>query len=57
MEKKNKDTKRELDALIKTTEENREELKKSWEKVKNLDAAVQAAKKTPPKSDKENEKT
>lgn len=50
MEEKSQDTKRELDALIKATEENREKLKKSWEKVKNLDAAVQAVKKTQPES-------
>jgi hypothetical protein len=57
MEKENQDTRHELNALIKATEEKREELKRSWEKVKNLDAAVQAVKKAQPKSNtKNNEK-
>jgi hypothetical protein len=37
-----RDTKTE--ALIKATERNREELKKSWQKVEELEAAIQSAK-------------
>jgi hypothetical protein len=39
----NPDTKRELEALLKTAEKNRVELQKSWKKVEDLDAAIQAA--------------
>ena len=36
------DTKRDLDALIKATEVNRAELKKTQQKMEKLEAAVQA---------------
>jgi hypothetical protein len=38
------DTKQELEALLKTAEKNRVELQKSWKKVEDLEAAIQAAK-------------
>jgi hypothetical protein len=38
------DTKRELEALLKAAERNRVELQKSWKKVEDLEAAIQAAK-------------
>ena len=34
------DAKRDLDALIKVTEENREELKKTQQKMETLEAAI-----------------
>ncbi|HTR41680.1 MAG TPA: hypothetical protein VMH87_08705 [Pseudomonadales bacterium] len=37
------DTKRELEALLKAAEKNRIELQKSWKKVEDLEAAIQAA--------------
>jgi hypothetical protein len=37
------DTKRDLEALLKTAEKNRVELQKSWKKVEDLQAAIQAA--------------
>lgn len=37
------DTKRELEALLKTAEENRAKLDKSWKKVEDLEAAIDAA--------------
>ena len=37
------DTKRELEALLKTTEKNRVELQKSWKKAEDLEAAIQSA--------------
>jgi hypothetical protein len=40
------DAKRDLDALIKATEENRVELKKSQQKVESLEAAIRAAQKS-----------
>jgi hypothetical protein len=36
------DAKRDLDSLIKATEENRAELKKTQQKVEALEAAIQA---------------
>lgn len=36
------DAKRSLDALIKATEENREELRKTQHKMENLEAAIEA---------------
>jgi hypothetical protein len=37
------DTRRELEALLKAAEKNRVELQKSWKKVEDLEAAIQAA--------------
>jgi hypothetical protein len=39
-------TQRELEALVKSTEEMRAHLQKTWEKVENLDAAIQSAEST-----------
>lgn len=47
------DTKGELEALLKTAEKNRGELQKSWKKVEDLEAAIQAAQRT---SDESKEK-
>jgi hypothetical protein len=41
---KERDTKRELETLLEATQKNREELKKSWKRVEDLDAAIQSAK-------------
>ena len=35
--------KREIEVLVKAIEKTREELKKSWKKVEDLDATIQAA--------------
>ena len=37
-------TKKNIDELLRTTEKTREELKKSWKRVEDLDAAIQSAK-------------
>lgn len=47
MKRKNTSSKfsqQEIDNLIKATQKNREELKKSWQKFEDLDAAIQSAK-------------
>ena len=38
-----RDTKAELEVLVKATEKSREELKISWKKVEDLDAAIQSS--------------
>lgn len=48
------DTKEEIDALVKATEKTREELKKSWKKVEDLDAAIQKRPTTTQPSQKSN---
>ena len=51
------DAKRDLDALIKATEENRAELKKTQEKVASLEAAIQALQNSRLESERKRGKT
>jgi chromosome segregation ATPase len=46
------DYNRDLDALVKAMEENREELKKTQRKVESLEAAIQALRASRPGSDR-----
>jgi 3-methyladenine DNA glycosylase/8-oxoguanine DNA glycosylase len=50
------DAKRDLEALIKVTEENREELKKTQQKMETLEAAIRALRNTKLESEQMREK-
>jgi hypothetical protein len=51
------DAKRDLEALIKATEENRAELKRTQQKMEKLEAAIQAMQNSRVESERKREKT